>query len=74
MKPPTIKQMVAINDGSCKFERPIIACPEVHPPAYRVPNPTKKPPPTISIKPLSVNKAGKLKSCSGTKELKSVIP
>ena len=33
VKPPTIKQQVAIKDGTCKFESPIIAWPEVQPPA-----------------------------------------
>ena len=48
--------MVATKEGHCKSLSPIIACPEVHPPAYRVPNPTRNPPPTIMINPRSVNK------------------
>ncbi len=27
------KQMVAIKDGHCKLDNPIIECPEVQPPA-----------------------------------------
>jgi hypothetical protein len=32
-KPPTIKQQVAIRDGICKVDSPIMACPLVQPPA-----------------------------------------
>ena len=63
--PPIIKQIVATNEGHCKLDKPIIECPEVHPPAYLVPKPTKKPPITRRTKPLSVNKAGQLKSSDG---------
>ncbi len=55
-KPPIIKEIVAINEGHCKVDNPIIACPLVQPPAYLVPKPTKKPPITIMIKPLSVKR------------------
>ena len=33
IKPPTINEMVAISDGNCKLDSPMIAWPEVHPPA-----------------------------------------
>ena len=65
IKPPAIKLMVAISDGHCKLLKPIIACPLVQPPAYRVPKPTKKPPITRRMKPLNDNKAGQLKSSDG---------
>ena len=66
IKPPIIKLMVAINDGSCKSLKPIIECPLVQPPAYREPKPTKKPPPTNMINPLSVNSDVNENICFGT--------
>ncbi len=33
IKPPTINEMVATNDGHCKLLKPMIACPLVQPPA-----------------------------------------
>lgn len=33
MKPPAIKQQVAIKDGICKVDMPMIAWPLVQPPA-----------------------------------------
>jgi hypothetical protein len=36
--------MVAISEGNCKLLIPDMECPEVQPPAYRAPNPTKIPP------------------------------
>ena len=50
-KPPTKNPATAIKDGSCKSLSPEIAWPDVQPPAYLVPNPTRKPPPTIMTKP-----------------------
>jgi hypothetical protein len=44
VRPPIKNPITAISDGSCKSLSPDIACPEVQPPAYRVPKPTKKPP------------------------------
>ena len=69
IKPPTIKQIVATNEGHCKLLNPIIEWPEVHPPAYLVPKPTKNPPPTNMIKPLKVNKPSTLKISIGNKLL-----
>ena len=43
-RPPMKNPMTAINEGNWRFERPEIACPEVQPPAYRAPKPTKNPP------------------------------
>jgi len=73
-KPPAIKQQVATRDGHCRLEIPIMACPDVQPPAYLVPKPTKKPPITIKIKPLKVRSWSKLKTSFGSKPLKSLIP
>jgi hypothetical protein len=56
INPPIIKQQVAISDGHCKVDKPIIACPLVQPPAYLVPKPIIKPPITIIKKPRRVNK------------------
>jgi hypothetical protein len=74
INPPAIKHRVAISEAGCKFERPMIECPEVQPPAYRVPNPTKNPPSTVNDKPFSVNNVCQLKTCLGNKEWVSVIP
>ena len=41
--------ITAIREGICKSLKPLMACPEVQPPAYLAPNPTRKPPP-IRIK------------------------
>ena len=51
-----------------------MACPEVQPPAQRVPKPTKKPPKTMKMKPLRVNKFWKLNKSVGNNPEKSVMP
>jgi len=63
--PPIMKHTVATNEGHCKLDKPIIECPEVQPPAYLVPKPIRKPPTTIRIKPLTVNKTDQLKISCG---------
>ena len=73
IKPPAIKLMVAISDGHCKLLKPMIACPLVQPPAYLVPKPTKKPPITRRMNPLSDNKPGQLKISDGNKVDVSVM-
>ena len=72
--PPSMKQQVAMSDGHCKLERPMMAWPDVQPPAYRVPKPTRKPPTTMSINPFSVSSMEKLKSAAGTSDVISVTP
>jgi hypothetical protein len=57
--------MVAIKEPTCKLDKPIMECPEVHPPAYRVPKPTKNPPSTINTDPLKVNNDFQEKSSLG---------
>ena len=64
--PPIKKPITAIREGNCRSESPDIACPEVQPPAYLVPKPTKNPPKTKRKIPLSekinsgfVNSSGK---------------
>jgi hypothetical protein len=74
INPPAIKQIVATKEGHCRFDKPIIECPEVHPPAYLVPKPTRKPPVTINKNPCTENKLFQLKSSGGTNTLKLVTP
>ena len=65
MIPPKKKSAVAISDGHCKVDSPKIPCPDVQPPAYLVPKPTRKPPIIIRINPLSDSKLEKLNRLSG---------
>jgi hypothetical protein len=67
--PPIIKQIVATNEGHCKLDKPIIECPEVHPPAYLVPKPTRKPPTTINRNPFNENNTDQLKISCGARLL-----
>ena len=54
-KPPAMKLAVATREGHCRDEMPMMEWPEVQPPAYRVPKPTRKPPRIKNSRPLSVN-------------------
>ena len=74
MNPPAIKQTVAISEGNCKEDKPMIACPLVHPPAYLVPNPTKNPPITIKENPLMVNREDQLNKEVGNNDSEVVMP
>jgi len=74
INPPIKKKIVATSELNCKLERPEIECPEVHPLAYRVPKPTKKPPNAMNKKPFSVNNIFQLNISAGRYELKSVTP
>src|SRR5690606_14242300 len=65
IKPPIKKPITAIKDGSCRLLRPLMACPEVHPPAYRAPKPIKKPPITSMTKPRKVKSPSQLNISSG---------
>ena len=51
-----------------------MACPLVHPPAYRVPKPTRKPPANRKMKPRNVNNWFQLKISAGSNWEVSVIP
>ena len=73
-KPPTIKQHVAMSEGTWRFDNPMIACPDVQPPAQRVPKPTIKPPITKKIRPLSEKRTSALNKSVGIRPAKSVIP
>lgn len=65
IKPPIKKPITAIKEGSCKFESPDMACPEVHPPAYREPNPTSPPPSSNKNHTLGSDSADRENSSSG---------
>ena len=67
--PPMKKPMTAISDGHCKLLNPLMACPDVHPPAYLVPNPTRKPPTTRYNKDEKLNKTFVPNSCKGASSL-----
>ena len=64
-KPPMKKPMTAISEGNCKLESPLMALPEVQPPAQRVPKPTRKPPTTKIKKPWRESNASHLKYSMG---------
>src|SRR5688572_4828944 len=68
--PPIKKAIIATRDGHCSEANPKIPCPEVHPPAYRVPKPIINPPTIISKNPCQVSKLFQLKSSTGNKPLK----
>jgi hypothetical protein len=59
MKNPT----TAINDGTCSIDSPVMAWPDVQPPAYLVPNPIKNPPPRNINRPFADNKKFQLNIC-----------
>src|SRR5690606_13961093 len=73
-KPPIIKEIVATREGHWRLLIPIIECPEVHPPAYRVPNPTIKPPNTKKNKPFHVKMFSQLNISSGIILSNRVMP
>ena len=49
--------ITAIKEGNCKLDKPLMACPDVHPPAYLEPNPTINPPNAKIKKPFKLNTA-----------------
>ena len=66
MKIPLAKNNItATSDGHCMVDKPAIPCPLVHPPAYRVPNPTRKPPPTTINKCCQLSKFAQLNISTG---------
>lgn len=66
------KPIAAKKDTSCNELKPVIACPDVHPPAYLVPKPIRNPPIIINIMPFGVERNSKLNSSDGCKPEKSV--
>ena len=69
-----MNEIVAMSDGNCIVDNPIIACPDVQPPAYRVPKPTRNPPKTIMIIPFTDKRVLQLNSSGGISSLKLLIP
>src|ERR1700704_5755524 len=53
-RPPAKNPQTATSDASWRSARPAIAWPEVQPPAYAVPKPTRNPPTTIETNPRTV--------------------
>ena len=72
--PPAKNAASAMNDGTSRFATPVIPCPDVQPPAYAVPNPTRNPPPTIASSPRGVASARQENSSRGTSPVKSWMP
>ncbi len=72
--PPTIKQQVATSEGHCRLEIPMMAWPDVQPPAYRVPKPTKKPPKTKNISPFTLKIFSTENKSAGINPENEVIP
>jgi hypothetical protein len=74
INPPAKKEIVATIEVYCRFDKPEIECPDVHPFAYLVPKPTKKPPKTTNINPFKLISSCQLKMSPGKKALKSFTP
>ena len=72
--PPTKKPITATREGSWKLASPLIAWPDVHPPAYRAPKPTKKPPPRIITSPGKEASPCQEINSAGTSPEKLVMP
>ena len=49
--PPAKNPTTARREARWSDASPAIPCPDVQPPAYAVPNPTRNPPPRIRIAP-----------------------
>ena len=73
-RPPIKNPMTAMSDGTCKSDNPLIAWPEVQPPAYREPKPTMRPPTANTRNPFIERIASKLKSSAGCNEEGAAIP
>lgn len=55
IRPPIKNPITAISDGNCSALSPVIACPEVQPPAYLEPKPIRSPPTTrYAIPPIEL--------------------
>src|SRR5207244_11578807 len=72
--PAANNETTATTDGSCRSARPKMPCPDVHPPAYAVPKPMRKPPPTTMSTPRTLSSTGHVKISRGTRPEKSWIP
>ena len=63
-----------MKEGHCQSDNPLIACPEIKPPAYLEPHTPISPPNASIIKPFSDNTASSPKSSAGCKEAGAAIP
>jgi hypothetical protein len=59
------KPITAMSDGNCRLDNPLMAWPDVQPPAHREPKPTRNPPTMITKKPLKVRMLHQLNNSSG---------
>ncbi len=73
-RPPRKNPITAIKDGTWRLDNPLMAWPEVQPPAQRVPKPTRKPPTTKTKNPWKVNRLDHLKRVSGANPPENGIP
>ena len=74
VKPPIKKPITATRDERLNILKPMIAWPEVQPPAYRVPKPTKKPPTHHTNKLTGEVQLDQLNSSPGSRLVVSCIP
>lgn len=68
------KPITVIKEGNCKLDKPLIACPEVQPPAYLEPKPTRNPPKARIINPFKENNDSILNNSSGWIDFGADIP
>ena len=68
INPPIKNPITATNEGFCRLLNPEIAWPEVHPPAYLVPKPTRNPAITKIDIPFKLRMASQLNISDGNKD------
>lgn len=68
INPPMKKPITATKEGFCRLLNPEIAWPDVHPPAYLVPKPTRKPAITKIDIPFKLRIASQLNISDGNKD------
>ena len=74
IRPPIKKPTTASNDGNCKLDRPLMAWPDVQPPAYREPKPTISPPKAKTRKPFMDIIASKPNNSAGCIDSGAAMP
>src|SRR5437588_4557681 len=72
--PAAKNEITEMSEAACRSASPEIPWPDVQPPAHDVPNPTRKPPPTIMSKPRTLRRTCQVNSCRGTSPVKSRMP
>src|SRR5437588_7438514 len=72
--PAAKNEMTAMSEADCRSASPEMPWPDVHPPAHEVPNPTRKPPPTIMRRPRTLRRACQVNNWRGTSPVKSRMP